>query len=381
MSETRIGCVRTALGLMSGTSMDGIDIALVRSDGRSVTERGPSHLFPYEASFRRRLASGLVEAEALTDRDDRPGDLADLERELTDRHASSVDSFCQRFGLTIEEIDLIGFHGQTVLHRPERALTVQLGDGKRLAGLTGIATIADMRASDMVHGGQGAPLVPAYHSALASLLGADDETIAFVNIGGIANVTFVRPGEPPLAFDCGPGNALIDQWMQEQAGIDFDQNGTIASEGRVIDGVLNAYLSDPFFEKNGPKSLDRNDFTLGHMAGVELHDGAATLARLTATAILEAAHLAKVRPKRWIIAGGGARNAAIVHDLRKAASQSTVETAEQCGLSGDMMEAEAWAYLAIRSFEGLPLTWPTTTGVEAPVTGGVLHRPEKISPG
>ncbi len=356
--------------------MDGIDVALVRSDGRVIVERGPSHLFPYEAAFRRRLEGGLAMAQALTGRDERPGGLAELEVELTDRHAVAVDSFCRQFGISASEIDVIGFHGQTVLHRPENALTVQLGDGARLSTATGIATIADMRANDMIHGGQGAPLVPAYHAALAGLIGAGDETVAFVNIGGIANVTFVQPGEPPVAFDCGPGNALIDQWMQEQAGIAFDQNGTIASEGRVVERVLNAYLDDPFFRKDGPKSLDRNDFSLALMDGVELHDGAATLARLTATGILEAAKLADIRPARWIVAGGGARNAAIMHDLRKASAGAQVEAAEQCGLSGDMMEAEAWAFLAVRSLQGLPLTWPTTTGVSRPVTGGVLHRPK-----
>nr|WP_094078387.1 anhydro-N-acetylmuramic acid kinase [Notoacmeibacter marinus] len=368
--------VRTALGLMSGTSMDGIDVALVRSDGRVIVERGPSHLFPYEAAFRRRLESGLSMAQALTGRDERPGGLAELEVELTDRHAAAVDSFCRQFAISASEIDVIGFHGQTVLHRPKNALTVQLGDGARLSTATGIATIADMRANDMIHGGQGAPLVPAYHAALAGLIGAGDETVAFVNIGGIANVTFVQPGEPPVAFDCGPGNALIDQWMQEQAGIAFDQNGTIASEGRVVERVLNAYLDDPFFRKDGPKSLDRNDFSLALMDGVELHDGAATLARLTATGILEAAKLADILPARWIVAGGGARNAAIMHELRQASGGVQVESAEQCGLSGDMMEAEAWAFLAVRSLQSLPLTWPTTTGVSRPVTGGVLHRPK-----
>ncbi len=262
--------------------MDGIDVALLRSDGRTIAERGPHLFVPYDAALRKRLMAGLEDARLIERRDQRPGSLADLEKEITERHVRAIDSFCQRFGLSAGEIDLIGFHGQTVLHRPEKALTVQIGDGFRLAQDTGIATVADMRAHDVTHGGQGAPLVPAYHAALAEAIGAADQTIAFVNIGGIANVTFVRPNEPPIAFDCGPGNALIDQWVQQEAGIDFDQDGRIASEGRVIDSVLDTYLAEPFFLRKGPKSLDRNDFSLNRMTGSELHDGAATLARLTA---------------------------------------------------------------------------------------------------
>ncbi|RLQ89431.1 anhydro-N-acetylmuramic acid kinase [Notoacmeibacter ruber] len=372
-----MGSPRTAIGLMSGTSMDGIDVALVRSDGDQIIERGPGLFLPYEAPFRKMLLQGLEDARLIEDRRERPGGLAAIENEITTRHILAVDSFCQRFSLRHEDIDLIGFHGQTVLHRPKQALTVQLGDGARLAKETGITTIADMRVNDMAHGGQGAPLVPTYHAALAAFLGENDHAVAFVNIGGIANVTFVQPGDEPVAFDCGPGNALIDQWVQDQAGIDFDQNGTIASEGRVVEGVIDAYLSNPFFAEKGAKSLDRNDFTLEPMAGLELHDGAATLAKLTATAILKAADLAEVRPARWIIAGGGARNAAILHYLRQSAGKARVESAEQCGLSGDMMEAEAWAYLATRSFEGLPLTWPKTTGVSKPVSGGVFYGAQK----
>ena len=275
---------------------------------------------------------------------------------------------------------MVGFHGQTVLHRPERALTVQIGDGALLAQETGIAVVSDMRAKDMTHGGQGAPLVPVYHAALAAGLPAPLEpgfgSVAFANIGGISNVTFVAPGAPPVAFDSGPGNALIDQWVEQNAGVPFDDGGRIASEGSADMAVVERYLSAPFFARNGPKSLDRGDFTLDGVDGMELSDGAATLAVLTAAAIARAAEKIETAPALWIVSGGGARNDAIMDALRKAADgASRIVTAGEAGFNADMMEAEAWAYLAVRSLKGLALTFPTTTGCSEPATGGIFSSP------
>lgn len=370
-----------AIGLMSGTSMDGIDVAMIETDGVRVAARGPSMSVGYDPAFRRAIEAALEDAKAIRSRDDRPGRLAAVEAELTARHADAVAVFLARFGIAARDVDAIGFHGQTVLHRPDDALTVQLGDGAMLARETGIRVVHDMRADDMRHGGQGAPLVPAYHLALSTCLPAalepGFEPVAFVNIGGISNVTFIAVGAPPLAFDCGPGNALIDQWVQIEAGIPYDDGGRIAGEGVADRMVVARYLSHPFFDRNGPKSLDRGDFTLELVAGMELSDGAATLAELAAAAIAKAGEKLPARPGLWIVSGGGARNRAIMQRLDELTGpEARVIAAAEAGFDSDMMEAEAWAYLAVRSLQGLPLTFPSTTGCARPVSGGVLSAPD-----
>ena len=369
-----------AIGLMSGTSMDGIDVAALETDGETVSATGPSLSAPYEARFRRRIEAALDMAKSIVKREERPGDLAELERDITLRHADAIRAF-----LAAEpewkRPDLIGFHGQTVLHRPATALTVQLGDGALLARETGVAVVHDMRANDMMHGGQGAPLVPAYHAALARSLPpelAGDFPVVFVNIGGISNITYVPESGDPIAFDTGPGNTLIDQWVSREAGVPFDAAGAIASEGDVIRSVVERYLGNPFFEKPGPKSLDRNDFTLALAEGLELSDGARTLAAVAAGAIMKSIEHLPRQPKLWVVCGGGRKNPYIVGDLSVAAEKAgaRVIVAEDARLNGDSTEAEAWAYLAVRSMKGLPLTFPTTTGCRHPVSGGVLNKPK-----
>lgn len=369
-----------ALGLMSGTSMDGIDLALLRTDGETVVERGPSFAVPYDAAFRRRLEASLETAKAIEGRNERPGELAALERDITGRHADAIDLFLRNGAGRWGKPEIIGFHGQTVLHRPHLGLTVQLGDGKWLAELTGIPVVYDMRANDMVHGGQGAPLVPAYHAALAHALPdahAGRFPLVFVNIGGISNITFVPEKGDPIAFDTGPGNTLIDQWVSSRGGIPYDADGAVASEGGVVRDVVDFYLDNRFFDLAGPKSLDRNDFTLEKAASLELADGARTLAAVSAEAILKSVEHLPQKPKLWIVCGGGRKNPHIVADLSAGASAMGAEVliAEDVGLDGDGTEAEAWAYLAVRSLRGLPLTFPTTTGCRQPVSGGVLARP------
>jgi anhydro-N-acetylmuramic acid kinase len=369
---------RTAIGLMSGTSMDGIDIALLRTDGENVVERGPSMGIPYEPAFRDRLKQALVEARDLTDRTERPGDLAAVERNLTLRHAVAVSDFLYRHDLSPAEIDAIGFHGQTVLHRPDEALTVQLGDGALLAQMTGIPVVYDMRANDMIHGGQGAPLIPVYHGALSASAGLTLPAV-FVNIGGISNLTFVGRNGEILAYDSGPGNTLIDQWVEMHTGAAFDQGGEIASTGHVLPSLADRYLGNSFFSSNQRRSLDRNDFQPPQKGEADLADGARTLAYVTAAAILKSAKHLPEPPARYVVCGGGRLNRAIMRHLADLAQvdNAKVIAAEDAGLDGDAMEAEAWAYLAVRSLRGVPLTFPATTGVAAPVTGGVLSMPGK----
>ncbi len=366
----------TAIGLMSGTSMDGIDIALLRSDGVTIAERGPFLLAPYAPDFRKRLAASLETAKSIEERSQRPGDLAQIEMELTELHAHAVARFLSQHDLRADEIDLIGFHGQTILHRPAAGLTVQLGDGLALAEKTGVPVVYDMRAADMVAGGEGAPLAPAYHGALAKSL-TSKPPIAFVNIGGISNITVVDERGELVAFDTGPGNTLIDQWVETKAGIPFDQGGAIASEGGILRPLVDKYLAAEFFTAEKRRSLDRNDFLPPDPSSASLADGARSLARLTAEAIfLSSRHLPR-RPRQWIICGGGRRNTIILDDLRELAAQEggDVCRAEELGFDGDSMEAEAWAYLAIRSRKGLPLSWPTTTGCREPSSGGKIAKP------
>lgn len=252
--------IRTAIGLMSGTSMDGIDVALIRTDGRGFIDRGPFLGVPYEADFRGQLKRALELARPLTDRNGRSAELRDIELELTQRHAIAVAAFLERFGLAADAVDVLGFHGQTVLHRPDEGLTVQIGDGQELARQTGIPVVYDMRANDMVHGGQGAPLVPAYHAALAGKFQQAGQAVCFVNIGGISNLTFIGTDGRISAFDSGPGNTLIDQWVEMQTGKTYDPGGEIAGRGKVVAALAERYLDNPFFRGNVRRSLDRGDF-------------------------------------------------------------------------------------------------------------------------
>lgn len=363
--------MKTAIGLMSGTSMDGIDAALIRSDGETAIETGPNAFFPYDGKTKNILIQALVNAKPVAERDQRPGVMKEAERLVTQLHIEAVQAFLGQNNFGASDVDLIGFHGQTVLHRPDEALTIQLGDGASLANETGIDVVYDMRANDMVHGGQGAPLVPVYHQALSSNL-APEGPVVFVNIGGISNITYV--GEELIAFDTGPGNGLIDQWVQANAGVPYDDGGMIAAEGSVNSDFAKTYLESSYFDQSLPKSLDRNDFLPPERGVIGLEDGARSLAHVTAAAIIKAVDHLPETPKLWIISGGGRLNPHIMNDLEELASQhgAKVIPSEKAGFNGDAMEAECWGYLAVRSLKKLPLTFPGTTGVSKPVSGGIF---------
>ena len=360
----------TALGLMSGTSLDGIDVALLETDGEDLVSRGPARTYSYDQGQRARLMSGLQEAENLSQRLSRPGGLAALEKDLTLWHAGAVKAFCADTHVDRARIDVIGFHGQTVLHRPAERLTVQLGDGAMLARLSGVAVVSDFRAADVAQGGEGAPFVPVYHRALAAAIAV--RPLAFVNIGGVANITYVGRNRELLAFDTGPGNALLDDWMAQHTGSPLDQDGRHALTGRVDPNMLDRLLADSYFTRPPPKSLDRQNFPTDALSGMSLEDGAATLTMFTARAIAASVDHLPEPPKVWIICGGGRRNPALMGALENSAP-GLVMPAEAQGLDGDSMEAEAFAYLAVRSLRGLPLSFPSTTRVAAPMPGGVLH--------
>jgi anhydro-N-acetylmuramic acid kinase len=295
-----------ALGLMSGTSLDGIDVALLTTNGENIVERGPSATYVYRPDQQALLQDALAQSKTLEDRTSRPGILAEAERELTDWHAEAVERFCREHALSHENIDVIGFHGQTVLHRPELRLTVQIGDGTALAKRLGIPVVFDMRAADIAAGGQGAPLVPVYHRALASRLA--ERPVAFVNIGGVANMTWIGHDGALTAFDTGPGNALLNDWCEKHTDVPFDRDGALAAKGVLNSKAYNILESSSYFEQAVPKSLDRNAFDVSVLQGLSLEDGAATLTHFTASSIARAAAQVPEYPKLWVLCGGGRKN-------------------------------------------------------------------------
>lgn len=363
----------TAIGLMSGTSLDGVDIALIETDGEHVSSRGPSGYRPYSAAERDLLRAALADAATLTDRDARPGALAEAERTVTDVHAEAVEAFIAQHGIVRETIDVVGFHGQTVLHRPLQRLTVQIGDATALARAIRIAVVHDFRAADVAAGGQGAPFVPVYHRALARALDREGP-IVVVNIGGVSNITYVD-GDTLIACDTGPGNALLDDFVSRVTEQAFDDSGNLAVQGTPDAAWLASALAHPFFRAHPPKSLDRNEFNSLRLPEITPADGAATLTAFTAAAIAAIAPLLPSPPREWIVTGGGARNFTMMRMLGEKLAPANVQTADEIGWSGDAMEAQAFAFLAVRGLKGLPLSYPATTGVPVPMTGGVLMKP------
>jgi anhydro-N-acetylmuramic acid kinase len=365
--------VSTAIGLMSGTSFDGVDVALIETDGETIARLGPIGYRPYAEEERRLLRSALAAAAALTSRNDRPGIVSDAERLVTAAHFQAVEAFLRANAIAREKIDIVGFHGQTVVHRPEARFTVQIGDGVALASQLRIPVVYDFRSADMAAGGEGAPLVPVYHRALARQLD-EPHPIAVLNIGGVANITFIDGEADPIAFDTGPGNAPIDEIVFARTGKRFDRDGILASQGTARWDIVEAALADPYFARKPPKSLDRAQFARFPLDTLTVEDGAATATAIVSGSIGRAlAHLPRM-PATWIVAGGGARNRSLMKLLRSNLL-APVLVAEAVGWSADALEAQAFAYLAVRSLKGLPLTFPTTTGVTSPMTGGVLAKP------
>jgi anhydro-N-acetylmuramic acid kinase len=370
--DPSMGKTMRAIGLMSGTSMDGIDVALIETDGEDAVQRGPARTFAYDGEFRAALARAIEAARGLSDRNARPGLLAEVERALTERHAAAVEQFLQQHRLDCAQIGVVGFHGHTVRHAPERRLTIQLGDGPELARRTGLTVVYDLRAADCAAGGQGAPLAPVYHRALAARL--PERPVVVLNIGGVANATWIGRDGVLIAFDTGPGNALVDDWMARHAASPLDADGRAAAAGRIDEDALTALLAHPYFGRLPPKSLDRNAFSPKPLERLSLEDGAATLTAFTAVAIARAREHFPEQPLLWVITGGGRRNKTLMAMIAERV-EAAVAPAEAAGMDGDAMEAEAWAYLAVRSLKGLPITFPGSTGVPRPLTGGVLAAP------
>jgi len=354
------------IGLMSGTSLDGIDAALLDTDGEAQVAPGPSLTMPYDGQTRALLRAALDTARNAVRGAPVPASIREAERVSTQAHAAAVKALLQKTGLAPGDVSLIGFHGQTILHRPDQHWTWQIGDGGQLAQLTGIDVINDFRSADVAAGGQGAPLMPLYHAALArkDLRGP----LVVVNIGGVGNVTYID-GDLVLAFDSGPGNAPIDDWMHRHTGKPVDADGALARGGRIDEAALARMLENPYFDRTPPKSLDRLDFGIQAVEGLSAADGAATLAAFTAATFARAREHFPHYVPMWIVCGGGRHNSFLMDQLR-ARLDGQVCKAEDAGWDGDALEAQGFAYLAARSKIGLPLSLPTTTGVKEAITGG-----------
>ncbi len=342
--------------------MDGVDAALVETDGRTVQATGARATSAYPTALRGDL-EGVLGARR------RSPAIDALEAAVTDAHAEAAERLLAEAGLQACDIDVIGFHGQTITHAPEAGWTWQLGDGDRLAGRLGVPVVYDFRSADMAAGGQGAPLAPVYHRALAADL---DLPVAFLNLGGVGNLTYIDALDgPPIGFDTGPGNAPLDDLVRRRADMAMDEDGRIAASGRADPTVLAALTADPYFDRPYPKSLDRNAFDLSPVDGLDLADAAATLVAFTAETVARAARLLPGTPRRWLVCGGGRHNPAVMGALSERLS-GTVEPVEAIGADGDALEAQAFAFMAVRRLADLPITFPETTGCRAPTRGGRL---------
>ncbi|GAB5387849.1 MAG: anhydro-N-acetylmuramic acid kinase [Alphaproteobacteria bacterium] len=365
-AETATNRLHLAIGLMSGTSLDGVDAALIRSDGRGQVERLGGLSVAYDEAFRQKLKSIL----GRQDRHD--PEVTAVAAELTRRHADAVNALLRAEGLEADDIHVIGFHGQTIHHAPDKGVTVQIGDGPALARATGIQVVCDFRSADVAAGGEGAPLAPLYHQALTSV---QARPLAVVNIGGVGNITFIGEGEDHvIAFDTGPGNALIDDLVQRETGRSIDEDGKIAAAGRADQVRLGALLDNPYFAVPPPKSLDRDAFEVSELAGLSLEDAAATLTAFTAHSIARGLEHLPVPPARMLVTGGGRHNPTLMAMLSSLLT-CPIAPMEEIGADGDLLEAECFGWLALRSLAGLPLSVPGTTGVPQPQTGGMVCTP------
>ena len=361
--------MRRCIGLMSGTSLDGVDAAWIETDGERVGEFGPALTMPYDDVLRGDLRRLLDLAPGL-DRGD--GFLADVTRRVTARHVEAVRAVGRA-------ADLIGFHGQTILHQPARRLTWQIGDAAGLAAATGVDVVWDFRSADVAAGGEGAPLVPVYHQALAAGL---EKPVAVLNLGGVGNVTWVGAHGGLLAFDTGPGNGPLDDWAARHSNLAMDTDGALSAQGRVDTAVLARLLADQYFRRPGPKSLDRLEFgralAASGVQGLSGPDGAATLVAFTAASVALGVLPGPV--KRWLVTGGGRHNPTIMAALRARLSVP-VEPVEAVGWNGDALEAQCFGFLAARVVARLPLSFPGTTGVPRAMLGGRVVRSEQGSAG
>ena len=373
--------VKTAmrvLGFMTGTSLDAVDMAVLDTDGERILGFGPAGERKLDGATRAAVEAAIAASRTWLRGAAPPPAFAIAAAAVAEAHRVAALDFLAGEAAGAGPIELVGVHGQTVLHEPPTAArpqgrTVQLIDAQILADALGLPVVHDLRTADVAAGGQGAPLAPAYHAALARWSKLEPP-VAVLNLGGVGNLTLIGPDGGLEAYDTGPANGMIDLLVQARTTRRFDEHGALARAGRVDEAVLAAYLSDPYFAARGPKSLDRLDFSLDLVAALSLRDAAATLTAFAAAAVAVGLADLCVEPARVVVCGGGRLNPALMDALRARLSLP-VQAAEDIGWRGDSIEAEAFAFLAARAALGLPISFPETTGVPRPMTGGRIARP------
>ena len=373
----------TALGVMTGTSMDGVDISLIKSDGSAEYTHILDSYFEIEVSLHKKLTNIRKKLFIYEDLDKHSEELIEVEREFTLFIGKILKTFLSNQG---KEIDLIGFHGQTVFHNSDKKISKQLGDGKLLSQITKKIVVNNFREKDLINGGQGAPLTPIFHSLLSEIMIKKyslDFPINIINIGGITNVTqvvnnFDKEGKNLIAFDIGPGNCLIDKWVKKNSTNKFDKDGKISKLGKVNDLILNQAL-DNFNIDIFDKSLDINDFDISFVKGLSLEDGCATLTKFSAIQITQGIKfinsLKKYDQVKNIICGGGRKNKSLISYIKdNLTKKNTLEMIDDYGFDGDFIESQAFAYLSVRSFLDLPISFPNTTKCKTPTVGGIVNK-------
>ena len=366
--------MQLVIGLMSGTSRDGVDAALIKTDGLNSVEAVAFQFEPYPDHLKAIIAEACDLAMASTQRVSCQS-IDDCENLLDQRHLAAAETLLAKAGIASSDVAAIGLHGHTIAHRADLGWTWQIGKPDFLANQLNIPVMSNMRHFDVMFGGQGAPLIPVFHRALFS---DASQPVAVLNLGGVANLTFIGADGALVAFDCGMANALIDDWMGQKTNYPFDAGGEFAANGTVDQGSLQAMLDHPFFSAPAPKSLDRKDFDLKPVERLSAQDGAATLTAFSAKAVALGLRQFPDRPQRLIVCGGGRKNDTMLKMIEKYSGIPTV-LADDLGWDGDAIEAQGFAYLAYRCLHGLPITYPGTTGVAEPMSGGILTKPDRIA--
>ena len=372
----------TAIGLMSGTSMDGVDVSLIRSDGFNQFTNILDEYFEYNESLQQELIELRNLIVNINDLKQYSSRLNKLEREITVFHSKIVSNLSFKYE---DEIDFVGFHGQTIFHNPEQKITKQLGDGRLMSQLIKKKVIYDFRQEDIANEGQGAPLTPIFHNLLSARINEKhqiDFPICFINIGGISNITKIIKKDEKLeenleAFDSGPGNCMIDEWVRKNSKNNFDENGSIAKGGKINQLLLNQVI-DNFKIDSFDKSLDVKDFDISFSRGLSLEDGCATITNFTAYLIakgVEHANGSNIKPIKYLVCGGGRKNTFLIQSIKDYLLHKkniSLNSIDDYSLNGDFIESQAFGYLSIRSFLKLPISFPRTTGCKVPTIGGKL---------
>ena len=359
-----------SLGLMSGTSMDGIDVSIIKSDGEGYAEVIDDMYLKYDNKLRSYIAKIVKFCFSKDEFIKLSRKIKDLEKEITLCHSKACKLILKKNENI--KIDLIGFHGQTLLHKPEKGYSIQIGDSHLLSKITKTTVVSNFRDNDILNGGQGAPLSPLYHQLIMTRIKSKLPS-AIINIGGISNITYMESQNKIISFDIGPGNYLIDGWIRSNTKMEFDKDGVIAKSGQANKRIINKFLKEPYYKKIYPKSLDVKDFNFKSLKKMDLKDGSATLSMLTVQTICNAINSFVKYPNLVLVSGGGRKNKFIIDNINKKLKKPII-LIDRFGLNGDFIESQAFAYLAVRSYLKKFITLPTTTGVKNPCAGGMVFK-------